>query len=208
MNLQENILRVKELMGLNEQFGRKDPLEPQDQVDLGDDQDYSTIGLKEKKLVGKSTKTNKWEYIGTNFPKYKNYLDLIEKASYKPEEQGVEIDGVNRDGEPLKFKLGTLTSEDINKVYKYSLEYQKAFNQFRKTSPLKFCEGDLFDISLSNSDVNKIRKCGVPSFENIVPSKFVDNEQKTNFIETIYFLVTNPNDPKVPEIKKRLGITS
>lgn len=170
---------------------------------------YSKIKYKDGVIMGiKADKT--FDVIEKTNPWYKPLMDILVKLSTplpsKPQgPEGPVVDGFSRTGEPIKVDLGKLTAQDINKIYQYSKEYQEAFRNFRKTNPdAKFCAGDVFDISNSTMPVDEIRKCGAPSFDNILPSKL---EQKAPFLESILFLLFRPNDPKAVTLKKNLGIT-
>lgn len=209
MNLQENILRIKEVMGiileqadLSKHEGQLIPLEKENTDDT-----YILAKVTDGKLIGRLKTGGKQEILPNN-PKYNNIIKIMIKQkidSEAPEQsEGPIVDGAFKDGEPTKVDLGKLTAEDINRVYKYSMEYQSVYTNFRKTSKDIFCSGDVYDISSAVSDVNKIRQCGAPSFDNIVPNKLKNNGR---FLQTILFLVSFPNDPRVPQIKKNLGIT-
>ncbi len=175
-------------------------------IPLENDDTYIKATIVGGKLIGK-LKTGVKQEILPNNPKYKTIINLLIKqqanAAAPIQAEGPIVDGVNKIGEPIKVDLGKLTAQDINRVYKYSVEYQTAYNNFRKTSNGIFCAGDVYDISSAPSDVNKIRQCGAPSFDNIVPGKL---KNYSGFLFSIFFMITNPNDSRVPQLKKNLGI--
>jgi hypothetical protein len=209
MNLNENIIRIKQVMGiiieqtdLSQYETQLIPLE-----DDNTDDTYMFAKVIDGKLIGKLKNGTKQEILPNN-PKYKKIIGVMIKQKSEVESptpvEGPIVDGAFKDGTPTKVDLGKLTSDDINRVYKYSLEYKAAFMNHRKTSNDIFCAGDVFDISSAVSDVNKIRECGAPSFDNIVPNKLKNYKP---FVQTILFLVDHPNDPRAVQIKKNMGIT-
>jgi hypothetical protein len=210
MNLQENISRIKEVILLNEQL-KKDPLQPPSNVLVDDDERYSGIGVKDDKIVGLNSSNRKWEIIPNNYPKYSSFMKMIQDAN-KLEQSNNEVDNGpvvdlfdSVDKEPIKVNLGKLTKEDINKIYKYSVEFNNGYNELRKKgSKDSFCDTDMYDISAYPADAERIKKCGVPSFENVIPGKLLKPGQ---FVKTIMFMVLNPNHPRVAQNKKTLGIT-
>jgi hypothetical protein len=220
MNLQEQISRIKSMMNLNEQVPVV-KLKPDMGTEVSlvnhnvNDTNYTHIATKDNVLMGYIKSEKKWEYISNTNSKYEYYLKLYNDIKNPKTEEGEEdnspyVDVIDpENNSQVRIHFGQLTKEDINKIYKYSMEYEQADQKFKEQNGKNsvFCAGDVFDISYYGEDENVVRNCGIQSFENITIKKLPNKSSRFKFLIIIKFIVKNPQNPKSIDLKKKLGIT-